>query len=198
MKRLAEICILATLGGSMIMGQDDAVPARWNGTWSLSLRESQLGEFWAPGGPSGLTAMSQALEIAATSERIKITTHTNTSRSWPPRESSREEFEFNLDGRETVSPAGASLSFKRIDDRTFDIVVSGNDKRLGSCRVEKHFVFSGRNRLTVTETRRWLDVVAEGGDRTKGAVVRTSSSVLVFDSVPSTPYVRGPWYFKNL
>ncbi len=194
MKRLAELCILAALGGSMIMGQEDAVPARWIGAWSLSPRESQLGEFWAPGGPSGLTAMSQALEIAATSERIKITTHIFTS--WPPRESSREEFEFNLDGRETVSPAGASLSFRRIDDRTFDIVVSGNNKKLGSCLVEKHFVFSGGTKLAVTETRRWLD--AKGGDQTKGAVVRTSNSVLVFDSVPSMPHVRRLRYFWNL
>ena len=196
MKRLAKICILAGLGGSVIMGQEDVASARWIGTWSLSLRASQLGEFWAPGGPSGLTVMGQALEIAATSERIKITTHTFTS--WPPRESSKEEFEFNLDGRETVSPAGASLSFKRIDDRTFDIVVSGNDRGLGSCLVEKHFVFSGGTKLTVTETRRWLDVVAEGGDQPEGAVVRTSSSVLVFDSVPSRPHVRQLWYFKNL
>ena len=197
MKRFAEICILAVLGGSVTMGQEDTVPARWIGDWSLDLRGSQLGEFWAPGGPGGVAAMSQSLEIAAISERVKITTHTYTSLTGPAaREVSREEFEFNLDGRETVSPAGANLSFKRIDDWTFDIVVSGSDKKLGSWLVEKHFVFSG-GKLTMTEARRWLDV-AGGGDQAKGAVVRTSTSVLVFGRVLSTPHARQVWHFENL
>lgn len=194
MRRLAGLCILVAVGGSVIFSQEETVPARWVGTWALSLQESDLGQYWVPGAPKGMTVMSQSMQIAATSERIRITTNTLTSE----RGSSKEEFELSLDGRETVSPAGARLSFKRIDGRTFDIVVSANDNKLGSGVVEKHFVFSGSNRLIATEARTGLDGAAGSGNQTKDPVVRTSTSVLVFYRMLLIPHVSGPWHFKDI
>jgi hypothetical protein len=173
MRRLARICILTIVCGSVVFGQAAAVPARWIGTWALSPPESELGQDWGP----NATIIGGTLEIAASSGRMKITGDAVTSE----RGSSQEEFDLNLDGSETVFLAGPRLSFKRIDDMTFDVIASVNNKKFGNHVGENHFVFSADgNMLTETKTHTEREVVPEGGDQTKGAVIRTSTSVLVF------------------
>jgi hypothetical protein len=193
MKRWAAICAFTITCAAVVAGQTTAVPSKWIGGWALSVQESEINQFWLPGAPNGLTVNDQILEITATPGHMKITIETATTELG----SSREELDLALDGKEVVSRAGEGLSFKRIDDRTFDIIVSANEKKLGSHVTENHFVFSGRDKLTETTTHNWLEVGADGKDQSRGAVMRTSTSVLVFYKVLFIPHA-GPTRFQNL
>jgi hypothetical protein len=87
----------------------------------------------------------------------------------------------DLERGESGTPGGPRISFKPIDDATFDIVVSMNDKRLGNHAGENRFVFSADGKmLTETKTHTEREVVPEGAEPATGAVIRTSTSVLVF------------------
>lgn len=193
MRRLSAASMLTALCGSIVFGQAVAIPARWSGTWALRLPESEMDHLWIPGAPNGLTIVSQSLGIATTSGRIKLTSDTVTSEMGP----SNNRFDINLDGKETVSADGLRVSVKRIDDRSFDIIVRVNNERLGNHVEESHFVVSADgNKLTETKTDIQRDVVRSGGDQTQGAVMRNSTAVLVFYKifVPKA----GPTYLKNI
>jgi hypothetical protein len=89
----------------------------------------------------------------------------------------------SLDGRETVA-GPASLSFRRIDDSTFDIISKLNTRNNNIGEVS-HFAISSDGRtLTETKTQTQREVVPEGADTTKGAVIKTSTSVLLFSKTP--------------
>jgi len=165
-------------GISAVLGQAGAVPAEWIGTWTLSLPESKTGPIWGPGAPeSSLTVISQTLKIAAAAGHMKITDDTVIAGRGP----SHGESDLDISRKETVIPGGATVSFKRFDDTAFDVILSVNNKQLGNHVGENHFVFSGDgNTLTETKTHTEREVVPEGIDQTKGAVIRTSTSVLVF------------------
>jgi hypothetical protein len=82
----------------------------------------------------------------------------------------------SLDGRETVI-GPASLSFKRIDGATFDIIGKVNTRDT-NFREVSHFAFSPDGQtLTETKTQPLRDVAPEG------AVIKTSTFVLVFRRV---------------
>jgi hypothetical protein len=92
-----------------------------------------------------------------------------------------EESDVNLDGTETFVPPVARISFRRISDSTFDLIIKMNNKDIGNHIGENRFVFSADGRtLTETKTHTEREVVAEGSDQTKGTVVRTSTTILVF------------------
>src|SRR5580698_8793144 len=85
-KRFVLICTLMAVGASAAPGQTAIVPAKWIGTWTLSLQESKL--------PDSLTVISQILKITAAAGHLKGVGDTVISQLG----SSRSEFEVNLDG----------------------------------------------------------------------------------------------------
>ncbi len=193
MKRFVVICALTMTCAAVVAAQAPPVPSRWLGAWALSVPESEPNQFWLPGGPKGLTLTDQILEMAATPRHLKVAIETATAEQG----SSREEFDFALDGKEAVSRGGERLSFKRIDDRTFDILISTNKEKLGSHVSECHFVFSGRDKLTETTTHTDLEVASADKNQAAAPAMKTSTSILVFYRVAFVP--RGsPTRFRNL
>jgi hypothetical protein len=181
MRTLARVCLLTLVGSSVVLGQVDSVPAKWIGTWALSLPESKLGQLWGPGVPEGgLTFTGQTLKLAVTAWHLRIAGDTVTAELG----SLYEESDVNLDGAETVVPPDARISFRRISDSTFDLIVKVNNKDIGNHVGENRFVFSADGKtLTETKTHTEREVVADGTDQTKGTAIRTSTTILVFHKI---------------
>jgi hypothetical protein len=173
MRPLARVCLLTVVGSSVVLGQLDSVPAKWIGTWTLSLPESKLGQLWGPGVPEGgLTFTGQTLKLAVTVGHLRIAGDTVTAELG----SLHEESDVNLDGETVIAP-GARISFRRVNSSTFDLIV----KDIGNHVGENRFVFSADGKtLTETKTHTEREVVAEGSDQTRSPVIRTSTTVLVF------------------
>jgi hypothetical protein len=94
-----------------------------------------------------------------------------------------DDTSLNLDGSETVV-GPVFLSFRRIDGPTFDIVSRMNNASVDFGKVS-HFVFSTDGRtLTETKTQTLREIVREDADRNTGAVLKTSTFVLVFSKTP--------------
>jgi hypothetical protein len=164
-----------------VLGQAASVPAPWIGTWTLSTRESKFGVAWGPGAPDGLTVTGQTLKITATASHMKVAGDTVTAE----RGSLHEESDLNLDGTETILAPGLTVAFRRIDDTSFDIIRRMNKQKLGNHIGKNHFVFSADGKiLTETKTHTEREVVSQGMDQTKSAVIRTSTIVLVFHKDP--------------
>jgi hypothetical protein len=184
MRTLLGICFLTVVGSSVVLGQSGFVPAKWLGTWALSLSESKLGQLWGPGVPEGgLTFSGQTLKLAVTPGRLKVVGETFTAEFG----SLHDESDVNLDGTETVIAPGARISFVRIDDTTFDLIVKMNNQDVGNHVGENRFVFSADGKtLTETKVHTEREVVAERTDQTKGAIIRASTTVFVFHRIPET------------
>jgi hypothetical protein len=184
MQRLAGICLLSVLCGTVASSQTAPVPSQWSGTWTLSLQESRM--------PTGV--LGETVVIASTPGHLKIRSNVVTSEQG----SSREELDLGIDGKETVFPEGPKLSFKRSDDTTFDVIISVNNKKFGNHIEELHFVFSvDGNRLTETRTHTKRELVAEGADQAQGKVIRTSTSDLVFYKILFIP-PAGPVFLRHI
>jgi len=181
MRPFARVCLIAVGCSSIVLGQVDSVPAKWLGTWTLSLPESKLGQLWGPGVPEGgLTFTGQTLKLAVTVGHLRVAGDTVTAELG----SLHDESDVNLDGTETVISPGARISFRRISDSTFDLIVKMNNKAIGNHVGENRFVFSADGRtLTETKTHTEREVVADGWDQTRGTVIRTSTTVLVFRKI---------------
>ncbi len=122
------------------------------------------------------------MSIKQTAQEIRLSGETVFSDS-NGSHSAHDDNSLSLDGRETVV-GPISLSFRRIDDSTFVIVSKAriNNRNFGEV---SHFSFSSDGRtLTETKTQTEREVVPEGVDKTTGAVIRTSTSVLVFSKIP--------------
>jgi hypothetical protein len=181
-KHFAGICALTVVCSSVVLGQTVAVPAKWVGTWALNVPKSTFGTILIPGAPVGFTVGSQTLIIKQTAREIRLSGETVFSDS-NGSHSGHDDNSLSLDGRETVV-GPISLSFSRIDDSTFDIVskVNISNRNLGEV---SRFSFSSDGRtLTETKTQTEREVVPEGVDKITGAVIRTSTSVLVFNKIP--------------
>jgi hypothetical protein len=135
-----------------------------------------------PGAPVGFKVESQTFSIEQTTREIRFSGETVFSDS-NGTHSVHEDSSLSLDGRETVA-GPVSLSFRRIDDSTFDIVgkVDISSRNLGEV---SRFSFSSDGRtLTETKMQTEREVVPDGVDKTTGAVIRISTSVLVFNKIP--------------
>jgi len=182
MRPLLGICFLTLVGSSVVLGQSDSVPAKWTGTWALSLSESKLGQLWGPGVPEGgLTFTGQILKLAVIAGHLTVVGETVTAELG----SLHDESDVNLDGTETVTPPGARISFMRINDTAFDLIVKMNSQGIGNHVGANRFVFSADGKtLTETKVHTEREVVAEGTDQTKGTIIRASTTVLVFHKIP--------------
>jgi hypothetical protein len=95
-----------------------------------------------------------------------------------------EENSLGLDGQETVM-GPVSLSFKRLDDSTFDIISKLNTKGDHIFGEVSHSAVSPDGKsLIETKTQSEREAEPKGEDKSTGAVLRTSTSVLVFSKLP--------------
>jgi hypothetical protein len=179
MKRLIPISFLAVAAISLAPSQSSAVPANWIGTWTLNLQESKIGPIWGPGVPAaGLTVTGQTLKIAVTAGHLKVAGDTVTTQLG----TSHEEFDVDLDHPESNLPGGPKISFTKIDDATFTIVLTVNNKTLGNQVGVNRFLFSGDGeKLIETKTHTERELAPEGADPAESRVIRTSTSILTFD-----------------
>lgn len=177
MGHLLRTSVLVFVSALAAFSQAATVPAKWIGTWTLDLKKSTLAPIWGPGLPEGVTPVSQTLKIEETSGQIKLSGDTVLTGLQPV----HDETSLNLDGKQTVIGYGESVSFRKIDDSTFDIIAKVNSKDTGNHVGENRFVFSPDGKtLTETKTHTEREVVPDGADQTKSPLIKTSTSVLVF------------------
>ncbi|MBP6823686.1 MAG: hypothetical protein KA368_19205 [Acidobacteria bacterium] len=151
--------------------QTDIVPNTWLGVWKLNAAKSSFDE------RALVTITDQTLMLSATQKELTVTGDTTLPDGRRLAETSRVQ----LNGKETVVATDIVASFKRIDDRGFEITVTAHTP-VGKGIGVNHFVFSPDGKtLTETKTQTLKAAVSEGSDPEKAAVIRTSKSVLVFE-----------------
>jgi hypothetical protein len=151
--------------------------------WTLEIQKSSFGEILIPGAPAGLKITRQTIRIEEDAGEIRLSGDTVMSDS-SGSHSAHDANRLKLDGTPTVV-GPVSLSFRRVDDFTFDIITTLGipDHNLGEV---SHFVFSpDGSSMTETKTQTERRGVAEGTDRSSGSVIKTSKFVLVFARIPS-------------
>jgi hypothetical protein len=173
-KQLVAILPLAIVGASTLLGQADVVPAKWIGKWALDVEKSTFEAPLLPGGPGPLSIVSQTLRIDETERNIRLSGDTLYSDNSGPH-LSHDDTSVSFDGTPTAR-GPISLSFRRINDSSFDIVsqLIIRGRNLGEV---SHFVVSSDGG-TLTETKTQTE--REGADSNTTRVIRTSTSVLVF------------------
>lgn len=168
------------LGGffcCLALSQTAVLPAKWQATSVLDLQESKIGQIWAPGLPEGIKLLGQTLKITVSGAKMKLAGDTVLSQIG----SIHEDSELDPSSPEITMPVGAKQSFKQVDESSFEVVLSLNNKNLGNHVGENRFVFSSDgNKLTETKTHIEREIAGEGGDPATSPVLRTSTSVLVF------------------
>lgn len=157
---------LILVGVCSLPGHPPAKASSWIGTWTLDLPKSSFGKILVPGVPD-FAILSEKVKITLTSQEIAFEADIVTSLTSQP---SREDQRLSIDGREAALAPGITLSFRRIDDSSFDVIgkVTTGNTRIGEV---SHFAFSPDG-LTLTETKTQTETEPE---------VRTSVSVLIFD-----------------
>lgn len=131
--------------------------------WKLNVQQCTFGKILAPGLPAGVTLASQTLKIERAAEEIRLSADTVVSSSDRPY---HDDNRLSLTGKETVV-GPVSLSLRRVDDTSFDIVSKLTGKDGGVVEVS-HFAFSSDG-AKLTETK------------TQGGATRASTFVLVFN-----------------
>jgi hypothetical protein len=181
-KQPVRICLLGVVTFA-VFSQTGPASARWTGAWALNVQNSTFGEILFPGALVDLKITRQTIRIEPAATDIRLSGDTVFS-DVNGSHSAHDDNRFKLDGTATVI-GPASLSFRRIDDFTFDIITTLDiaDHNVGEV---SRFVFSPDGRsLTETKTQTEREAVAEGSEKSSGAVIKTSKFVLVFAKVPS-------------
>ena len=151
--------------------QNDTVPNTWLGVWKLNAAKSSFDE------RTLVKITDQTLTISATQKELTIMGDTTL----PDGRRVAETSKVQLDGTETVVAANVIASFKRIDDRSFELTITARIPAGIGIGVNR-FVFSSDGKtLTETKTQTLRAAVPKGNDPEKAAVIRTSKSVLVFE-----------------
>lgn len=188
MKRVAGICALAMVMSCAALaqtrqgGQTGRVPARWTGTWKLNVQQSTFGTILVPGMPADLKITAQMLTVEHTGNQLKLSSDEVFSVGGQF-QTGHEDTLLNLDG--TQSHTGpVSLSFRRIDDSTFEIssIIDIPNSNVG--QVSRYVVSPDGTKLTATKIQTQRAPVPVGTDKSKGAVIKTSKFILVYDKVP--------------
>jgi len=177
-RHILRTSALLFAGALAAFSQAATVPSKWIGTWTLDLKKSTIGAIWGPGLPEGVSPVSQTLKIEKTSAQMKLSGETVLTGFQPV----HDETSLNLDGKEIALGNGASVSSRKIDDSTFDVVVRVSGKDRGNHVGENRFVFSPDGKTLIeTKTHTEREVVPDVADQTKGPLIKTSTSVLVFN-----------------
>ncbi len=118
---LAGVCALP--------GQPPVKASRWIGTWTLDVPKSSFGKILVPGVPD-FAILSEKVKITLTSQEIGFEADIVTSLNNQP---SHEVQRLSLDGTEAALAPGITLSFRRIDDSSFDVIgkVTTGNTRIG-------------------------------------------------------------------
>ena len=164
-----------------VLAQKADIP-KWVGTWELDVQESSFGKILFPGAPVDFTFLSQRAKLEQATDRLRISADIVYSDATGTHKV-HEESDVSLDGQETVIGPGA-LSFRRIDDSTFDIISRMNTRNTSVGQVSHFAVSSDGQMLTETKTQTEREAVPEDAKKNSGAVIRTSISVLVFRKLP--------------
>jgi hypothetical protein len=164
-----------------MLGQKADIP-KWAGTWELDVQESSFERILFPGAPVDFTLLSQRTELEQATDKLKMSADIVYSDASGPHKV-HEESSLSLDGQETVIGPG-SLSFRRMDDSSFDIISRLNTKNTNVGEVSHFAVSSDGQTLTETKTQTKREAVPDDADKNSGAVIRTSISVLVFRKLP--------------
>jgi len=164
-----------------VLGQKADIP-KWVGTWELDVQKSTFGKILFPGAPVDFALLSQRTKLEHATDRLKMSADIVYSDATGTHKV-HEETSLSLDGQETVI-GPASLSFRRIDDSTFDIISRLNTKNTNVGEVSHFAVSSGGQTLTETKIQTEREGVPEDAEKDSGAVIRTSTSVLVFRKLP--------------
>jgi hypothetical protein len=167
--------------GVAALGQKADIP-KWVGTWELHVQESSFGKILFPGAPVDFTLLSQRTRLEQGNDRLKISSDNVYSDANGPHKV-HEESSLSLDGQETVIGPG-TLSFRRMDDSTFDLISRLNTKNANVGEVSHFAVSSDGQTLTETKTQTKREPVPEDAEQNSGAVIETSISVLVFRKLP--------------
>jgi hypothetical protein len=163
------------------VGQVVPVPQKWVGNWSLDTRKSTFGPILFPGVPVDLTVVSQTLRIEQTRGKLRLSGDTVVRLSGEP-VTSHDDTSLSLDGSETIV-GSASLALRRIDDSTFEIISKLNIKNKEYQELSRFTFSTDGKALTETKTQTEREVAFRGGDSAQGAVIRSSTSVLVFSKL---------------
>jgi hypothetical protein len=153
-------------GVSFLRGQPPFKASGWIGTWTLDVPKSSFGKILVPGVPD-FAILREKVKITLTSQEIAFEADIVTSLTSQP---SREDKRLSIDGREAALAPGITLSFRRIDDSSFDVIgkIARGNTRIGEV---SHFAFSPDG-LTLTETKTQTETEPES---------KTSVSVLIFN-----------------
>jgi hypothetical protein len=150
------------------------------GNWTF--QRSSFGKILVAGAPADFALLSQRTQLEQETDRLKVSVEIVYSDAGGTRKR-HEEASFSLDGKETVI-GPASLSFRRIDDSTFDILSQLNTTTTNIGEVSHFAVSSDGQTLTKTKTQTERKPAPKAPWKDSGAVISTSKFVLVFRKLP--------------
>jgi len=151
---------------------------KWLGTWSLNLEKSNLQDMLALGPGTTVTAQTLTIEEAAGKLKLKGSTILSNGRPSPD-----EINVLDLEGKVTTVSPGITVSFKRISEVSFDILVQVNTGTINASGLNRFVISLDGKTLTESKTQVSREVVPEGADPTQGRVLKSSTSVFVFDKL---------------
>lgn len=182
MRSFTVICLFTIAISFTALGQVSTGSTKWTGTWKLNVRESTFGAILVPGTPADFRILSQTLRIEQAANEIRLSGDTTFS-SGGGSDTRHEDIPLRLDGSSTdVGPV--SLFFRRIDNSAFEIISTLNVPNTNVGEVSRYVFSSDGSKLTATKIQTERAPVPVGTDQSKGAVIRTSKSILVYDKLP--------------
>ena len=159
----AIVTSLVTIG---LLAQGPGTPQAWLGTWKLDLRRSRLDERVPQ-------IKGQLLRIEAAENVLILTAETILPDGQVVSEVSR----LKMNGEPTPSPAGATVSFTRIGDQVFEVIVRLKNPSGREAVGTNRFEFSATGRLLTETNTQTFNVVPDDRASTDKPVI----SVLVFE-----------------
>jgi hypothetical protein len=162
----AASVLITTLVIVAVLARGPEVPDAWLGTWRLDLQRSRLDERVPQ-------IEGQLLRIEVAEKILWLTAETTL----PGGQLLSEVARVDMTGQPTLGPAGATVAFRRVDDRAFDVVLRmrspAGEEAIGTNRFE--FSATGRT-LTETKTQTFNAEPAGAASKAKPVI-----SVLVFE-----------------
>ena len=177
MSHTSPLHVVVPVALALFLGQ--APQANWVGTWVLDADRSTFGAILFPGAPADISIVSQTLTITQTETQMVLSGDTvvsGTGRSY------HDATTLRLDGAPTtVGPA--SLALRQVDRAAFEVVTQLTTTTHNVGEISRFAVSSDGMSLTETKTQTARAQVLEGADPTTAAVLKTSTSVLLFVKV---------------
>jgi hypothetical protein len=178
-RSFAGICLLTIVISFTALGQTATVPMEWTGTWKLNVAKSKFGTILVPGVPADFRILSQTLRIEQAADGIKLSGDSTFSAGGGSH-TGHEEYTLRLDGTPTKL-GSVSLSFRQISSSAFEIISTVDIPNTNVSEVSQYVFSSDGASLTATKIQTERASVPAGTDKSKGAVIRTSEFILVYD-----------------